>query len=304
MAPSSPVAPADLGGEGNPELDLTEETYRYTSAPERRDRLTQFVAERGYCTIAELSEFFAVSEMTIRRDVLRLVEQGKVRSFRGAVGAVSRSDDGQSALADFPDIMMGDAKRAIARRAVAMVTPGSIIAIDAGTTTNQVAAHLGVDRGVKVVTHSFPVAATLAGNPGVELNLLGGVLNRDSMSFIGPSVLDAISSVQVQTLFLSAGGVNERGAFCSGSFAKITKRALIDVSEQVVLLADSTKFYSPAMIKICDWSDIDAIIVDDRISEEQQRMLEQQDVGLVLAHIEESDALPLNAARFGASLPS
>lgn len=263
--------------QGRDTTDVVEETFRYTSAPERRERLLQFIDEQGYCTIAELSLAFAVSEMTIRRDVLKLVDQGKVRGFRGGVGSVSRHE---LAGSDYRvrDVTMGDEKHAIGERAVALVAPGSVIAIDAGTTANQFAQLLPDDRSLRVVTNSFPVVASLVGNAGVEVICLGGVLHPESLSFDGPATLAGIANLQIQTLFLAASGVSERGAFCANGFDAITKRALIEVSERVVLLADSSKFANPAMVKICDWDPIDRIIVDDGITDEQRQMLVQRGV--------------------------
>jgi DeoR/GlpR family transcriptional regulator of sugar metabolism len=259
---------------------MSKENFRYTSAPERRDRLVQFITEQGYCTITELSKAFDVSEMTIRRDVLRLTEQGKVRGFRGGVGSLSKQDMEGSDY-HLRDMKMADAKRAIALRAIESVGAGSVVAIDAGTTTRQVAELLPPDRSVTVVTHSFPVVSSLIGRTGIDVMCLGGLLHPESLSFDGPATLAAISSLRVGTFFLAASGVGERGAFCGNGFDAITKRALIEVAEQVVLLADSSKFYASAMVKICDWDAIDRIVIDDGITEEQQRMLEQQDVDVV-----------------------
>ena len=67
--------------------------FRYTSAPERRERLVKYITEQGYCTTAELSGIFGVSEMTIRRDVSKLVESGEVRGLRGGVGSLTHDID-------------------------------------------------------------------------------------------------------------------------------------------------------------------------------------------------------------------
>ncbi|WP_229674270.1 DeoR/GlpR family DNA-binding transcription regulator [Nakamurella endophytica] len=261
-------------------MQASEATFRYTSAPERRERLLQFIGEQGYCTITELSEAFAVSEMTIRRDVLRLVEQGKVRGFRGGVGSLSRQDMTGSDYR-LRDRKMADAKQAIARRAIELIEPHSVIAVDAGTTMHQMSELIPVDQGLKVVTHSFPVVASLVGRSGVEVECLGGLLHPESLSFDGPSTLAAISNLQVETFFLAASGLGERGAFCGNGFDAITKRALIGVAEQVVLVADSSKFLTPAMVKICDWDVIHRVVIDDGVTEDQERMLDQRDVDVV-----------------------
>jgi DeoR/GlpR family transcriptional regulator of sugar metabolism len=261
-------------------MSVVEENFRYTSAPERRERLVQFIADQGYCTVTELSKAFAVSEMTIRRDVLRLVEQGRVRGFRGGVGSLSRQEMEGSDYRQ-RDVKMADAKRAIATKAIDLVTNGSVMAIDAGTTCHQLAELLPADSGLTVVTHSFPVVSSLAGHTGTEVMCLGGSLHPESLSFDGPATLAAISSLRVETLFLAASGIGERGAFCGNGFDAITKRALIEVADRVVLLADSSKFFTSAMVKICDWEAIDRVIIDDGLSEEHRKMLEQQDVDVV-----------------------
>lgn len=259
---------------------MTDDSWRYTSAPERRERLVQFINDQGYCTIAELSAAFSVSEMTIRRDVLRLVERGQVRGFRGGVGSLARQDLLGSDYR-MRDMSMSAAKQAIAERAVAMVEPDSVIALDAGTTANQVAALLPSDRNLRVVTSSFPVLASLVGNNGTEVLCLGGTLHPESLSFDGPATLAAISNLQVQTLFLAASGMNQRGAFCGNGYDAITKRALLEVAERVVLIADSSKFDAQAMVKTCGWDAIDTLIVDDGISGDQQAWLRDQDVDVV-----------------------
>lgn len=257
-----------------------EENFRYSSAPERRERLLQFIAQHGYCTIIELSQAFEVSEMTIRRDVLRLAEQGKVRSFRGGVGSLTKGDIEGSDYR-LRDMTMADAKRSIAVRALDLVTPGSVIAVDAGTTGHQLAELLPADHGLTVVTHSFPVVSSLVGNAGVEVMCLGGVLHQESLSFDGPATLAAIANLRVETFFLAASGLGERGTFCGNGFDAITKRALIEVADRVVLLADSSKFLSSAMVKICGWDVVDQIIVDAGLSGEHRRMLEAQEVDVV-----------------------
>src|ERR1700733_12915602 len=233
-----------------------EDAFRYTSAPERRQRLVVYITEQGYCTIAELSRIFGVSEMTIRRDVSKLVEQGEVRGFRGGVGSLTRQD---------------------------LVGMNSIVALDAGTTAAQLAPMLPTDRNLCVITHSFPVLSELAGHPGTEVICLGGTLHPESLSFDGPATLSAISNLHVELLFLAATGLGERGVFCGNGYDAITKRALIDVSERVVLMADSSKFETQAMVRVCGWDAIDTIIVDSGIGEGQRRLLMQHGVNVIVA---------------------
>jgi DeoR/GlpR family transcriptional regulator of sugar metabolism len=259
--------------------------FRYTSAPERRERLVKYITEQGYCTTAELSGIFGVSEMTIRRDVSKLVESGEVRGFRGGVGALTRED---LAGSDYRlrDLKMGAAKHAIAQAAVDLVAANSVIAIDAGTTGGHLASILPSDRMLSVITHSFPVVSSLVGNPGAEVMCLGGTLHSESLSFDGPATLATISNLHVEMLFLAATALGDRGIFCGNGFDAITKRALIDVSERVVLIADSSKFQNQAMVRVCGWDAIDTIIVDSRIGDAQRRLLAQHGVKITIVEAE------------------
>jgi DeoR/GlpR family transcriptional regulator of sugar metabolism len=264
-----------------------EDAFRYTSAPERRQRLVKYITEQGYCTIVELSGIFGVSEMTIRRDVSKLVELGEVRGFRGGVASLTRQDLPGSDYR-LRDLKMGGAKQAIARAALGLVGVNSIVALDAGTTAARLASILPGDRDLRVITHSFPVISQLAGRPGVEVICLGGTLHRESLSFDGPATLADISNLHVEVFFLAATGLGERGLFCGNGFDAITKRALIDVSERVVLIADSSKFQIQAMVRVCGWDVIDTIIVDSGIGDEARRLLAQNGVDVIVAETTDS----------------
>jgi DeoR family transcriptional regulator, aga operon transcriptional repressor len=258
---------------------IVAEKYRYSSAPERRDRIVQFVGDQGYCTITELSTLFSVSEMTIRRDVARLVEQGKLRGFHGGVGSMAPQvgrDYGER------DMTMSEAKHAIAERAATMVESGANIALDAGTTAAHLASFLPRDRGISVVTNSLPAVTVLAQGGGFEVNCLGGVLHPESLSFAGPATLAAVENLQIETLFLAASSLSERGAFCATGFDAITKRALIAVSSKVVLISDSSKYSASAMVRVCGWDAIDVFVTDDSLPHDQRQFLEQGGVDVII----------------------
>jgi DeoR/GlpR family transcriptional regulator of sugar metabolism len=249
----------------------------------------QFVGEQGFCTILELSQLFGVSEMTIRRDVARIVTQGRLRGFHGGVGSLSPLD---LLGVDYRarDLSMSEAKRAIAARAREGVTPRSVIALDAGTTGAQLAAILPSDQHLTVISPSLPVVSSLSTNAGVEIICLGGVLHPESLSFSGPSTLAAISNLHIETLFLAASGLNVRGVFCGNGFDAITKRALIDVSDTVVLIADSSKFTTSAMVRTCEWDAIDRLIVDNGLRNVDEQMLAQYDMDIDKVAVEPAAA--------------
>jgi DeoR family transcriptional regulator, aga operon transcriptional repressor len=255
---------------------------RYSSANERRSRLLAIVEEQGFCTIAELSLALDVSEMTVRRDVRRLADDGRLRSVHGGVSVLP-----QQALlgSDFTSRaqQMADAKRAIAKSAVTTLSDGGTIAIDAGTTALELARAVPADRKLTVVTHSVPVIMTLLSHPRVEVVALGGVLHSDTQSFAGPATLEALEGLRVSTFFLAASGISARGVYCGNDFDALTKRALIGVADRVVLIADSSKFTASAMVRVCPLSTVDVAIVDSEVDSTQRKLLTSNGVRVVIA---------------------
>jgi DeoR/GlpR family transcriptional regulator of sugar metabolism len=246
----------------------------YASGSERRDRLAHIVMEQGYCTIGELSTLFGVSEMTIRRDVAKLAQEARVRTFHGGVGALSPVDISGVDYRD-RDQTSADAKHMIVLRAIERIKRGSVIGIDAGTTAAKLASLLPTDQQLNVITPSLPAVTALASNSGATITCLGGDLHAESLSFAGPATLLAISNLHIDTLFLAASGLNERGIFCGNSFDAITKRALIDAADTVILIADSSKFSTSAMVRVCGWDAVHRLIVDDGLASSDEQMLKR-----------------------------
>ncbi len=255
---------------------------RYRSAPERRARLLRIVEEQGFCSTQELMAVLGVSDMTIRRDAQKLAGEGRVRVVHGGVSILSTPEQVGSREYEERASLMAGAKAAIGRVAAAGLRNGSAIAIDAGTTARELARALPVGIDVTVITHSAPVIADLVGRRDISLISLGGVLHHETLSFEGPFVLAAIGDLQLDTFYLSASGVGARGVYCANDFDAATKRALISVARRVVLLIDSSKLHTHAMVRVCDLSHVDQVLVDDGIDDADKAMLASEDLLVTL----------------------
>ncbi len=236
------------------------------SGTERRRALEQLVLDRGYAATSELAAGLGVSEMTIRRDIAKLEQRGRLRNVHGGVTAILDSDLGGSEFEDRRRLHTA-AKKAVAKAALRFLPRDGILALDAGTTTAAVVPLLPADRSFTVVTYSLPVMMEAVHHPNIELVNLGGVFHRYSLSYSGPMTIRAIENLRITTLYLGASSVSERGLFCGNEFDAVTKRALIDAAETVVLLTDSSKFRKIAMVRICELDQIDHVVVDGGIDE-------------------------------------
>jgi DeoR family transcriptional regulator, aga operon transcriptional repressor len=268
---------------------MTEPSMRYRSAPERRRLVLEIIAGQGFCTFAELSQALKVSDMTVRRDVDQLLAEGKVQRVRGGVTVLGPEVLNPS---DFTAraVEMGPAKVAIAHVALRFVSPGSSLCIDSGTTTLELARRLPEDAGLTVATHSVAAINALMNRRGMQVHVMGGVLHPETQDFAGPSTVEALKHLRFDTLFLAAGGVTGRGVYCASDHEALVKRALIEAAHRVVLLADSRKFSSSAMVRVCGLEALSHAVIDDGITPEDAELLRAAGVPLTVAPAPESAA--------------
>lgn len=258
-------------------------------AHERRSRMLSRVEEQGFCTIAELSSAFGVSEMTIRRDARLLVREGRMRSVHGGVTTLpANAMDGTDFRARSGHVP--GAKKAIARRALELLPARGAVAFDAGTTTLEVADALPPGLKLQIVTASLPIINALLGQESLDVISLGGTLHHDSQSFAGPMPLAAIKELRVRTFLLGASGLTAEGVYCGNHFDAVTKRAMVSVADEVILLADSSKFSISAMVRACSLDDVDVIVTDEGLPEENRAALIEHDVEIITVAADEESA--------------
>jgi DeoR family fructose operon transcriptional repressor len=253
--------------------DGAEATLRYRGAAARRERILEIVREASFCPATELSERLGVSAMTIRRDIRQLTEDGLVRSIHGGVSAITAPIGG----VDFQLRAKTNlrAKQAIARRAAALLRerPQPIIGLDAGTSVYEMVSHLPAHERLTVVTHSLPVLVALSSNDRVEVIALGGVLHAETQAFAGPATVRQLSELRMGTVFLAASAVRDGVIFCGNAFDADTKRAMVAAADEVILLADSSKFTLPAVFSVGPVDLADRILVDDALPASEQETL-------------------------------
>jgi DeoR family fructose operon transcriptional repressor len=259
---------------------------RYDSAPARRAFIMDMVRNTGFCSAVELSRELGVSEMTVRRDIQRLAKEGLARAVHGGVSAATT-------LLGPVDFRLRSAQRltakqAIARRALALLAPNSVVAFDAGTTTLEVARMMPPDLRITVVTHSLPVISVLGARDNLEILSLGGALHAETQAFAGPITLQALSNIRVHTLLLGATSVRDGAMWCTNTFDAATKQTLIAAADRVVLLADSAKFDITAVMKVADLSDIDMVVTDSQLTNEARVMLSLSGIELIMVEAGET----------------
>src|SRR5690606_20560027 len=156
---------------------------------------------------------------------------------------------------------------------------------DAGTTTCALADALPEEFTGCVVTHSVPVIHRLmSSRTQTRLVGLGGDLLRASEAFVGPMTVDAAAHVRVRMFFLGAAAVDGRGVYVAADTERPTKLALMDAADEVVLLADHTKFATSAPVRLCALERLTTIVTDRRPPADLRRQLTAAGVRLLVAN--------------------
>ena len=246
--------------------------------PAQRRQAILRAVRSGTAHVTALADEFGVSEMTVRRDLHALARDGKLERVRGgAVNVESERPFSEIAVERF------EAKDRIGRAAAALVEDGQTAMIDIGTTTLQAARHLR-GRSLTVITTNLAAYEELLPEPEIELVLPGGVVRRNYRSLVGMFAEDALRRLRADIAFLGTSGIDADLAVWDTTMVEVPiKRAMIAASQRTVLLADAEKFDMDAMVRVCEASELDAIVTDERLPAKRCRALERAGVEVIVA---------------------
>ena len=253
----------------------------------RAKEILRLLLSHGKTSVEELTELFATSPASVRRDLVRLEERGLVhRTHGGAMLA------GQAVYEPFRfdasfhvrEERFAQEKQRIAVAAADLVRENETIGFTAGTTTTQVARGLRMRTGLHIITNAVNIGMELSSSNGLDTTLTGGCMRwAGAFSLIGPTALEALNVVVMDKVFIGVCGVDpERGATTIEADEAAVFRAMTRRAKQVIVVADSSKvgMVSPAVI--CAVSDIDVLITDDGISKEAATAFRKCGVQLVV----------------------
>ena len=249
---------------------------------QRERAILRTVAERHFVSVQDLTAHLSTSEATIRRDLRRLAEAGRLRRVRGGAQAIERP-----ALAGQPQFGIDrtrhvGAKRAIARRAAALCEPGDAVIVDGGTTTFAMAEFLG-NLGLQILTNSFPLAQELVGRSNNRILLPGGEIYREQQLIVGPYAQPTIEHFSGRLMFLSAQAIGPHGLMQTDPLLIQTELQLIARAEKLVALVDSSKFELRASLVLCPLTQIDVLITTADLSREKRALLAEAGIEILFA---------------------
>jgi DeoR family transcriptional regulator, aga operon transcriptional repressor len=241
-------------------------------AAQRQARIVQHLQEAGFVEIARLSKDLDADRSTIRRDLRALEQRGLVRRTRG--GALAGPASGH---ADIPykvkRIEHTPAKEAIAAYAAGLVRESEAVLLDSGSTTFQLARALRHRHDISVVTNDLNVAMCLAESSGIQLVVTGGILLESVYTLVGPRTVEELRELHLDRVFLGADAIHHEDGITNVTFVEVeVKRAMIAAAQEVVVVADSSKFEHRALAPVCALDDVDLIVTDDNLDPQIRRL--------------------------------
>ncbi|GAA2912473.1 DeoR/GlpR family DNA-binding transcription regulator [Streptosporangium fragile] len=211
-------------------------------------------------SVSELAVEHAVSEMTIRRDLDELAQQGVVRRVRG--GAVSLLLRGEEPPFGVREREAVEAKRRIGAEVAALFADGEAVLLDGGTTSLEVARAIR-DRRLTVMPLSLQAAAELSTAPRIRLVVPGGEVRPGELSFTGPLAESAIRALRFDTAVIGCCGLSARHGLTAHDLSDVAvKQAAIASARRVVAATDSGKFSRTAFGAVCPLDHLDMVVTD------------------------------------------
>ncbi|MBT2520422.1 DeoR/GlpR family DNA-binding transcription regulator [Arthrobacter sp. ISL-28] len=247
-------------------------------AAQRQHRILQELEAHGTVRVTSLSGMLGVSEMTVRRDIDALDAEGLLLRVHGgatrtgAFGAIEPEFLSKSAHET-------EAKRAIAAEALRLLRPDMTLLISGGTTTYELARLLPRNLGLTVVTNSIMVANALAGpaqagpaqtgaaqtGAAIRTVILGGQ-RTPSEALVGPVTIHAMENLSADLCFMGVHGIDARAGVTSPNLLEAeVNAAMIAASDELVVVADATKYGLLGLAGIAPLSAIGILITDARI---------------------------------------
>jgi DeoR family transcriptional regulator, aga operon transcriptional repressor len=239
-----------------------------TTKHDRAKQILHLLLQKGKGSIEELAVAVDASTASVRRDLIKLHEQGLVnRTHGGAEVAGKMAYEPFRFDAAFPlrEERFADEKRRIALAAADMVAEGDTIALSPGTTTTQIARSLRHRDGIHIVTSAVNIGMELSSQPNMTVTLTGGSIRwPGSFSMVGATAFDSLQRLFFEKVFMGACGIHpQHGLTVIESDEALILNEMVKHAKQVIAVADSSKLGMVSAMRVCTPNQINTIITDD-----------------------------------------
>lgn len=239
---------------------------------ERKERILKYINEHKTVTTKQLCDEFGMTPVTIRSDINSLAQSGLVVKIHG--GAMSAEHRLNIEIPISQKIQQNvEKKRKIAQCAAALINHGDMIILDSGSTTLEIARMITAD-AVTVITNDVLIAKVLIDQGNVTVYMTGGRNLSSVYALHGSETEEYLKKIRVNKLFLGCDAVDFDWGVSNRTLEEVaTKRAMMNASEEIIAVADSSKIGKKVFARLCGMDEIDRLITDELTTEQREKLL-------------------------------
>ncbi len=243
----------------------------------RRAEILEVLQDKGEISVLSLSKRYKISDVSIRNDLAHLEKKGLlIRTRGGAIKSQPVNFDlnlNQRLKTNYKE------KQRIGKKAVEYIRDNYTIVMDNGSTVLEVARNLKGFKNLKLITNSLPIADLVADYPGIDVIIPGGEMRAEMRSLVGSMAEKSILNYHCDIAFLGADGIHfDMGISTPQIEEAALSEKMIQISNQVIVVSDSSKFGRKSFVKFGDLKEVDVIITDKSITEAELNTFNNLDV--------------------------
>lgn len=244
---------------------------------ERLLKILEYLKQHQSMSVTDICTEFEISKDTARRDIVRLVQEGVVIRTHGGVSLPQLKKE----ILSYQDRLINEAepKRTIGMLGAQLIQDHETVILDVSTTVQFVAEQIKAQH-LTVITHSIDNVGILSDREDMQIYLLGGYLNVKNRSLFGPSILDKLSQIRADKAFIGAVAIGSDGIYYSYEEDARVKQEMARRSDQVIVVADHTKFTSKSFYRL-DFDYIDILITNQPVPNPLKEILSQNNITVI-----------------------
>lgn len=237
----------------------------------RLEQIMDYLKGHNLVTVDQLVAATSASPATIRRDLIKLDQEGVISRTHGGV-TLNRFIPAQPTTLEKSQRNLTE-KHAIASTAAAFIRAGDSVVLDAGTTMIELARQI-THLPLRVITSDLHIALFLSEFKQIEVTIIGGRIDDTSQSCIGDHGRKLLQNIWPDVAFVSCNGWDlEKGVTSPTEEKAALKRDLIANARRKVLLADSSKYGAWSLFNIAHLDSLTDIVTDQHLDEMARRQL-------------------------------
>ena len=250
----------------------------------RKEFILNTINETGVLYTSEMMKKCKVSEITIRRDLIELETKGLLIRTHG--GAIKSNVTDMMFSYEHKINQNRQNKDEICRLAVTHIHEGDIIFVDCGTTLSLISRYVTKLKSLTVITTSLPVISDLINYPNIRISLIGGEIDCERQATYGSVAEHIIGLYHADKAFIGADGISlKKGLSSFDDKEGAVTRMMMENSDEVFLLCDSSKIEKNSFVIFAPISEIDHLITDQQILPEQLKMYRSAGVDVIIEEL-------------------